>query len=53
MVDFQITKIDNINLPIKKLDNKMVRILIIDMKAENSKKVFLVIKKSWQGGYVL
>ena len=47
MADFQITKINNINLLIKKLDNKIVRILIMDTKAENGEKVFLSIKKFW------
>ena len=53
IVDFQMTKISNINLLIKKLDNKIVRMLIIDMKAENREKLFLVIKISWQEDYAL
>ena len=49
IVDFQITEINNINLQIKKLDNKMVRMWIIDTKAENKEKVFLAIEKTWWG----
>ena len=45
MVDFQMTKFNNINFPIKKLDNKMVRIFIIGMKVKNGEKVFLEIEK--------
>ena len=38
IVDFQMTEINNINLLIKKLDNKIVRMLIIDTKAKNEEK---------------
>ena len=46
MVDFMIIEINNINSQIKKLDNKMLRILIIDTKTISREKVFLAIEKS-------
>ena len=53
MVDFRMTEIENINSPIKKLDNKTLRELIMDMQTCSGEKYFSAIKKSWQVDYVL
>ena len=53
IVNFRMIEIDSINSPIKKLDNKMLYMLIIDMKTISGEKVFLAIKKSQQREYVL
>ena len=45
MVDFRITEVDNINLPIKKLEHKMLWKLLVDMKILLEERVFLAIKK--------
>ena len=47
MVGFRIVEINNINSPIKKLDNKMLFKLIVDMKIMSREKIFLAIEKSW------
>jgi len=47
MVGFRIVEINNINSPIKKLDNKMIFKLIVDMKIMSREKIFLAIEKSW------
>ena len=47
------TEVNNINLPIKKLECKMLCNLIIDVKIPAGERVFLAIEKLWQGEYVL
>ena len=46
MVDFRIVEINNINSPIKKLDNKILYKLIMNMKIISGENIFLAIKKS-------
>ena len=53
IVDFRIVEIDNINLAIKKLNDKILCILIMDMKSKSKENIFLAIKKSLQGEYML
>ena len=45
IVDFRMVEIDNINLLIKKLDNKMLNMLIIDIKIKSKENTFLATKK--------
>ena len=47
MVDFRMIEVNNINLPIKKLEHKKLYELIIDMKILLGESVFLAIKKLW------
>ena len=47
IVSFKITEINNINLPIKKLKNKMLHELITEMKIMSRERVFLAIEKLW------
>ena len=53
VVDLGITEIDNINSLIKKLENKILCELIIDMKTISGERIFLAVKKLWQGEYML
>ena len=53
IVGFRIVEINNINLPIKKLDNKMLCKLFMDMKIISREIIFLAIKKLWQGEHIL
>ena len=46
MEDFRIVKINNINSLIKKLDNKILCMLIMNMKTISGENVLLAIKKS-------
>ena len=45
--------INNIDLPIKELENKTSQELIMDLRTDNNEKVFIAIKKSQQGNYAL
>ena len=45
MVNFRIVEINNINSLIKKLDNKILCILIMDAKTTSGENVFLAIEK--------
>ena len=53
IVGFRIVEINNINLPIEKLDNKMLCKLFVDMKIISREIMFLAIEKLWQGEYIL
>ena len=53
IVDFRMSEVENINSPIKKLDYKILYELIMNMKTILGERVFLAIKKSQQGKYVL
>ena len=53
IVGFRIVEINNINLPIEKLDNKMLCKLFVDMKIISREIMFLAIEKLQQGEYIL
>ena len=46
IVNFRMVEIDNINSPIKKLEHKMLRKLIMNIKTVSGERVFLAIEKS-------
>ena len=53
LVEFKLTDFEEIDSPIKKLENKTVRELIMNLKSKSGDKLFLAIERSWNGELTL
>ena len=53
LVEYKLTDFKDIDSSIKNLDNKMIRELIMNLESKSSDKIFIAIKRSWQGELTL
>ena len=53
LVEFQVLEIENINSSIEELEGKTLCKFIMNLRVDNDQRVFITIKKSQQGDYVL
>ena len=49
LVEFKLTDFEEIDTPIKQLENNIIRKLIMDLELSTRDKLFLAIKRLWQG----
>ena len=53
LVEYKLTDFEDIDSSIKNLDNKTIRELIMNLESKSSDKIFIAIKRSWQGELTL
>ena len=46
LVDFKLTEFEEINLPIRDLNDRTIRQLIMDLKTESRETIFITIERS-------
>ena len=53
LVEFKLIDFEDISSPIKNLENKIIRELIMNLEFKSSDKFFIAIERSWQGELTL